>query len=398
MTNHKIGTASAIWRTGFVLLLSIGFGASALASNGTGQEGTPAILDRKPTEWKQAEEGRWSDWSADEMPPEELQPFLIRAVQAYRIGDLPSSLSVLYELLEQAPDFPSALHQSGVIYFRLRRYGDAIVAFERYLHVAPSRVGDTRALGHCYYTLGRYDQARGHYEKVLALNPDSVEALRGSALTWMRLGESEQALKELRRVLELDPRHANAATWIAQILYDEEQVEESLEAGKVARDLDPYEPRPWFLLSQIYFDLGQDEEGEIALARFTTLNQIAQEIRAAEARLLYDPRQPAVYSRLIDLNRQAGDLLAIGRWLNRWSEVEPQRIAIPIAQLDLALEMEDALAAAQLAENLRSIGKDSLAAWERLARYYAMQKDRVRQSEAEAAAARLRQQPPSGPK
>lgn len=354
------------------------------------QEPETGILDRKPTEWKRAEPDTWKDWSAENMPPEELQPFLVRSIQAYRAGDMPASLLALFELLDVAPDFPSALHQSGVIYFRLRRYGDAIFAFERYLEVAPSRVGDTRALGHCYYTLGDYEAAKDHYEKVLALQPESVEALRGYGLTWMRLGDSERALEELQRVLAIDPRHANAATWMAQILYDEERVEEALESAQRARDLDPFEPRAWFLLSQIFFDLEREEEGESAHVRFKTLNQIAQEIRAAEARLLYDPRQPAVYSRLIDLNRQAGNLLAVGRWLNRWHQVEPDRIAVPIAQLDLAIEMKDAQAAELLAKNLRTLGANEVAAWERLARYYAERRDRIKQSEAESRAARLR--------
>ncbi len=366
-----------------------------LSSPGLSQESdVTRILDRRPTDWKLASPGAWSSWNVDQEPAEELRPFLARAVNAYMVGDLPASLTALFELLDEAPGFPSAMHQSGVIYFRLRRYGDAIVAFERYLETAPHRVEDTRALGHCYYTLGDYEKARDHYELVLELTPDSVEALRGYALTWMRLGDADRALKELRRLLELDGGHANAATWVAQILYDEEQVDEALEAALTARDLDPYEPRAWFLLSQIYFELERDEEAESANRRFRFLSQISQEIRAAEARLLYDPRQPAVYSRLIDLNRQAGNLMAVGLWLNRWMQVDPGRIGLHMAQLDLALEMGDGATAERLAENLRLKAGDDLAAWERLSQYYAKQRDRIRQSEAEAEAARLRARPP----
>ncbi len=352
-----------------------------------------AILERQPSEWTLAADGTWKSWDADVTPPEALQPYLLRAVEAYVAGDMPIALIALYELLEEAPDYPSALHQSGVIYFRLRRYGDAIVAFERYLAVAPQRVADTRALGHCYYTLGQYDKARAHYEVVLELQPESVEARRGLALSFMRLGEAEAALEELGRVLELDATHANAAAWIAQILFDEERVEEALAAAERARDLDPFDPRPWFLLSQVHYDLGEDEEGDGASARFTQLNQIAQELRAAEARLLYDPRQAAVYSRLIGLHRQAGNLREVGRTLNRWRRVEPERVSVHIALLDLALEIKDGAAAEELAENLRRVAGDDLEAWQRLVRHYAGSRDRVRQAEAEAELGRLRRAP-----
>lgn len=364
--------------------------AAVLCLPAQAQETPKSILDRSPQEWAAAEEGRWKDWDADVTPPENVQPYLIQAVQSYRQGHMTGTLEALFGLLAEEPDYPSALHQAGVVYFRLRRYSDAIVAFERYLHVAPQRVGDTRALAHCYYTLGRYEQALGHYEKVLAINVDSVEARRGYGLCFMRLGESERALKELRRVLELDPSHANAATWIAQVLFDEDRVEEALEAGELARDLDPYEPRPWFLLSQIYYVLERDEDGDAAKLRFDELNRIAQEIRAAEARLLYDPTQAGIYQRLISLHRQAGNLRAVGLVLTRWLKVEPSSMEIRVAMLNLAQEMGEPDTAEALADGLRKVAGDSEIAWTALARYYATSRNRVKQIEAEGELARIK--------
>jgi predicted Zn-dependent protease len=367
-----------------------GFVTAALLFPGGLQASQGNVLDRSPQEWTKAVDDHWKGWDADTVPPVELQPFLVRAVQAYSQGHMPLALDALYDLLEAAPDYPSALHQSGVIYFRLRRYGDAIVALERYLTVAPQRLGDTRVLAHCYYTLGRYEQAKEHYEKVLKLNPDSVEARRGYGLCFMRLGFAEEALVQLKRVLELDTGHSNAATWIAQVLFDMDQVEEALEAAQSARDLDPYEPRPWFLLSQIFYILEREEDGDAAKMRFDELNRIAQELRAAEARLLYDPRQEQVHRRLIMLHRQAGNLRGVGQVLNRWLKVEPWRIELRVVLLDLAQEMNDGASAARLADNLRQLAKDDLSAWQALARYYAVNRDRVRQVEAEGELARLR--------
>lgn len=355
--------------------------------DGTARE---AILDRSPAEWRPAPEGTWRAWSRDTVPSDAELVLLRRAAESYAAGDMPAALIALFELLELAPDHPMGLHQAGVIYFRLRRYGDAIVALERYLEVAPQRLGDTRALGHCYYTLGSYEQALAHYERVLALEEEGLEARRGLALCHMRLGHPAEALANLRRVLELDPTHADAATWVARILFDEERAEEALEAALEARDLGPYEPRPWFLLSQIHYDLGQDELGDAARQRFDELNGIAQELRAAEARLLYDPRQPELHARIVGLHRRAGDLLSAGRALNRWREVEPERAAVHVALLDLAVELGQAAAAEQLASNLSRIAGDDLAAWQRLVRYHASRRDRVRQAEAEAQVARLR--------
>ncbi len=353
-------------------------------------ESARSVLERRPSEWPQARAGAWRDWDAAVEPPEACKPYLARAIEAYQRGDLPTSLSALYQLLESTPEFPPAMHQAGVIYFRLRRYGDAITAFERYLAVAPSRIADTRALGHCYYTLGRYGEALQHYDKVLGVTPESVEALRGKGLAQMRLGATGEALTTLARVLELAPKHANAQAWIAQILFDEERAEEALVEARKARDLDPFEPRAWFLLSQIHYDLGEDEQGDAARARFTELNQLAQEIRAAEARLLYDPRQPALYANLIALNQRAGNATRAEYWMVRWVQTDPRNVTLRIRALDLAVELEHHEGAAACATALEALAGDSLAAWQRLAKYYAVTRQRLKQVSAEEQVSRLR--------
>ncbi|HIG11030.1 MAG TPA: tetratricopeptide repeat protein [Planctomycetes bacterium] len=352
----------------------------------------PSVLERQPTEWPASQPGAWRDWKAEDQPPPELAALVQQVVAASGAGDLPRALEVLFVLLEAAPDYPSALHQAGIIYFRLRRYGDAAVALERYLAVVPGRVVDTRALGHCYYTLGDYEKALAHYALVLAQRPESVEALRGKGLAEMRLGQTSAALTTLARVLKLDPRHANAQTWIAQILFDEERAPEALKAAQRGRDLDPFEPRAWFLLSQIHYDLGQNEEGDGARKRFDELSLIAQELRAAEARLLYDPRQPAVYAELVALNRRAGNGVRARHWMVRWIQTAPQDVDLRLQALDLALWMGDDPGAAACAEALWTLAGDSLAVWQRLARYHAGRRDRIKQVAAEEQVARLKAQ------
>jgi tetratricopeptide (TPR) repeat protein len=380
-----------------IVLLALSCAASVWAQDeperergGPVQEQGLEILQRQPSEWPVSEAGAWSDWGPSQEPPEAARPLLATSIEAYRRSDLPGALTGLYQLLEELPGYPPAMHQAGVIYFRLRRYGDAVTALERYLAVAPDRIGDTRALGHCYYTLGDYEHARAHYLRVLELEPESVEALRGLGLAQMRLGESAAALVTLERVLGLEPTHANAQTWVAQILYDEERVEEALAAALKARDLDPFEPRAWFLLSQVYYDLGQDEDGDAAHARFSELNQLAQEIRAAEARLLYDPRQPAVYDNLIALNRRAGNDARAVHWMVRWIQADPRNIELRIRALDLASELGDAAGVTACAEALEGLAGESLVAWQRLAVYYASTRERLKQVAAEEQVARLR--------
>lgn len=352
---------------------------------------SPAVvLDRTPQEWPRAEAGAWSDWTPEVAPEGELLVHMRTAAIHYRRGDLPGSLTALFELLEAQPDYPPALYQAGAIYFRLRRYGDAAYAFERYLAVAPQQVGDTRALGHALYTLGRYEEAAEHYRRVIEASGEQPEALRGQALTEWRLGRPDEALALLGRVLELDPEHEEAQLWRARILHDEDRPEEALAAAEAARERDPFEPQAWFLLSRLYFEAGRDEEGEAARARFLQLDLVEQETRVIESQLLYAPQQPRLRARLIELRASTGDLAAVREAFAEWMQFDSRGVAVRMHAIDVLVSLEDREGADLAAASLKAVAGDDADAWAKLARYYATTRQRSLQVEAERRVGELR--------
>ena len=103
-----------------------------------------------------AQVGTWTHrWEDPDRWPEGLRELYVAALEAYRRGDLVGSLHHLHACLHAHPDFPAALHQLGVVCFRLRRNGDAVEAFERLLAHAPEHLARTRALGRSGITTGR---------------------------------------------------------------------------------------------------------------------------------------------------------------------------------------------------------------------------------------------------
>lgn len=360
---------------------------------GAAQDGSPAILERDPRSLLTAEEGRWEEWHAATPPPAAAREELLNAVRAYSNGLLIESLEWLYAALDRVPDFPAALHQLGVVYFRLRRYSDAVEAFERFLARAPGEVGMTRALGHAYYSLGRYEDALVHYRRVLEVRPKMVEALRGYALTHLRLGDPEEALVLLDRVLELDPAHADARTWRAQVLFDEERLEDALEEALRARDQDPHEPRPWFLLSQIHFDLGHEEEGEEARSRFLALDRVDQELRVLEGRLLLEPRQPQLVQRVVWLHRELGDVRRTRASLRRLCALERDSFESQVFALDVLEGMGDGPGAAAAAAALEARHPEVPETWKRLQEYFGRIGERMKQVQAAERYLRLQTEP-----
>lgn len=341
-----------------------------------------AASGQDPRALPRADEGRWKDFETTAPRPDEIPPGVREAFEALRDHDPLLALAELFRALRAQPDYPPALYESGVVYFRLQRYGDAIVVLERFLRHVPGRIGDTRVLGHCYYSLGDYSRAKAHYGRVLAASPDDVEALRGLGLCEMRLGDSKRALELLAAVLEKQPAHAEAWAWRARILCDEDRSAEALEAAVRARDLQPWEPRPWFLLGQILADLGREGEGAAALARYRELNALAQESRSIGTRLRFDPHQVPLLARLVDVHRGTGNVPGAREALARLAKERPTDVDLRILAVDVLESMEDADGARLAATSLAQRCADEWKAWKRLETYYARLRDRQKQLEA----------------
>jgi tetratricopeptide (TPR) repeat protein len=345
-------------------------------------EARKTALARDPASLKHGDAGRWKDFDAAKMKPDELPPGMGEVRDALYEGDMPHALAALYAVLDAVPEFPPALHQLGVLYFRLQRYGDSMIAFERFLAVVPHKIGETRALGHDYYSLGRYADARAHYERVLAAAPKDAEAVRGLALANMRLGDNDKALTLLKHAIELDPKLDEAWTWMAQILFDRDDAQAALEAVQHAREIAPFEPRPWFLLGQILLELGRENEGLGARARFEELTAAAQEARSLETRLLYDPHQPLLYGRLVEIHRSTGNVAKAREALAKLLRERPDDVSLRIYALDVLMKLGDAEGARLAATVLEHKGADDAEAWKHLEQYYASVKDRVKQLQA----------------
>lgn len=288
-----------------------------------------ADLPRAAEAWT----GRWEDPAAW---PDERRRAYGECLRLDTVdGDLVGAFGALLALLEREPGLPPALHQLGVVSFRLRRHGDGVEAFERFLAQAPEHVGRTRALGHCLYGLGRYEEAVAHYARVLAARPDDVEARFGRALALHRVGDLGASLGALDEVLERDPDHADAAYWRARLRFDEElgDDEATLDDARRAADLAPFDPRPAHLIAEILVVLGRPEDSARARAHAEELARVAQQRRALDERLLVDPGDITLLEARAAAARSVGDLDAARADLSRASRIALARGDVELARL-----------------------------------------------------------------
>lgn len=334
-----------------------------------------AALKLDPRQLPRAPKDRFARWGPREPLLASVAEPIGAGMRAYAAQDYPMALAYFHAALNLEAEYPPALYQAGLCYFRLRRYSDAAELLERFAKVVPHEIGATQALGHCYYTLGDYPRAILHYGRVLAANPGSPEALRGLALTHMRSGDNRKALELLDRVLELRPDHADALAWRAQILFEEGDAEAARAPAERARDLEPWEPRPWFLLSRILSELGEDTAAEAARTRFEVASRVDQQARMVEGELLHEPGRLDLWARLGALSRSVDNRAAARSAFERLALLGARDRASLRAAADGFEWLGQHDRCVELAQRLEKAAGQDRETWSWLADFYRRRKD-----------------------
>jgi Tfp pilus assembly protein PilF len=120
-------------------------------------------------------------------------------------GRLPEAARILDHILSAAPDEPLALHQKGVLLFRMGRHEAAAEAVERAISLAPDAMVFRRNLCPIYERLGRYDDALRVGHQAFERNLYDLQTLHNLAVTHYRKLELDQSIACARRALALDP-------------------------------------------------------------------------------------------------------------------------------------------------------------------------------------------------
>ena len=67
-----------------------------------------------------------------------------------------------------------------MFFLKLKRYDEAIVAYDKALALKPDLAGAWLGRGNVFYDLKRHDEAFAAYDKALALKPDLAKGLAWS--------------------------------------------------------------------------------------------------------------------------------------------------------------------------------------------------------------------------
>ncbi|MFZ0960012.1 MAG: tetratricopeptide repeat protein [Terriglobia bacterium] len=87
---------------------------------------------------------------------------------------------------------------------------NAVVYFQKAVHVAPGLSPAYRALGGLCFTQGDYAHAAQYFARVVKISPQDGEARFFFGTCWLKLGKPRQAVEQFHAAREMDPTYSQA--------------------------------------------------------------------------------------------------------------------------------------------------------------------------------------------
>ncbi|MDP8245445.1 MAG: CDC27 family protein [Candidatus Hinthialibacter antarcticus] len=173
-----------------------------------------------------------------------------------------TTLEEAYEFYLKTAELDSRLkyvEKLGEVAYRLRRWAQALNAFDRIVAKKPNRAKTLHKLGHCYFETHVDEKALDSLRAAIHLKDDcsTSHVILGRIYRNRRM--LEQAESCFRCAVDLDSHDPESRYWLALLLYDAGETNEALIFAQLAFDMEPVRVRNRILLAKCIADSGNHE-------------------------------------------------------------------------------------------------------------------------------------------
>jgi Tfp pilus assembly protein PilF len=145
--------------------------------------------------------------------------------------------------IEARPDYAEAYNNRGNAFKELKRFEEALAAFDAAIAIKPSNAESYVNRGTVLQELKLLDEALASYDHAIALKPASAEAQNNRGNVLKELNRFEEALASYDRALHLKPDYADALHDRAVALIELGQLNAATRDIEAAVELMPGKPR-----------------------------------------------------------------------------------------------------------------------------------------------------------
>ena len=163
-------------------------------------------------------------------------------------------------ILEVAPDYPDAVHYSGVLAHQEGRSEDAVRLIERSLELQPGRADWYSNLGIVLRDRLRLDEAIAACQRAIALDPAHANAHNNLGVLLRAQGHVVEAEAAYRAAIRVCPDHSDAYTNLGILLNGQKRTHEAAVCFCKVITFRPRHPEARRLLALAHCTLGEVDE------------------------------------------------------------------------------------------------------------------------------------------
>ena len=208
--------------------------------------------------------------------------------EIYDSGDLMEAERRCHNLCNAYPTYAPAVGLMGVILCQTGRGEIGVQFIEKATKLAPAEATFLNNLGTSYTGLKRFDEALSAFNRAIELDPNNAQAHNNIGAVLRPLGRLEEACVHYAKAVAIAPGAGQIWANYANVLMDLDQVEEADAAAQTAVDLSPNYAVAHNNLGTVRQRRGQYAEAEDHFWRALGLNDDYADAHANMAEVLKD--------------------------------------------------------------------------------------------------------------
>lgn len=171
-----------------------------------------------------------------------------------------SEVALWEDCLKKSPNKARIHNNLGISYYNVRRYTEAVEAFQRAIRLKPDYPDACNNLGLAYKALASYPEAIEAFQKAIRAHPDFSAAIINLGATWTEMGQPERATDTLEKAMQFKPNDAGIANNLGTAYRKMGRYQEAIKAYQEAIRLRPDYSDAYSNLGLTYLGLGEHRE------------------------------------------------------------------------------------------------------------------------------------------
>jgi len=181
-------------------------------------------------------------------------------------------------LIKNYPYSIQVLTLMGASSHFLGNFEDAILCFNRIVHIDDHNHHAYNNLGNAFFELDRYQDALICYDNAIKINPNFSEVFFNVGNIFKNLHRFDEALKNYKKALEINPDHYKAIIFSGEVLAKLNRYEDALSFFNKAIDINSKDFSVYAKLGVIHSSFGNRKEAVKCYKKGLEINDSAYEI------------------------------------------------------------------------------------------------------------------------